>query len=266
MAMSHAETALAGLRVLVCRPEPKASALCAELARRGAQARALPMLEIRPLAESAADRALIQDLDQFRHVVIASPIAADLALERFEAWWPQWPTGQDWYAVGPGTAERLARAGLHCATPAQGHDSENLLKLHGLQHIKDDRVLICSGRGGRMLLAEMLGGRGARVDRLALYERMMPDYPAARIEADLTRFDPQAIVALSGETLNNLLRLGQNKDAGLRQRLVVVPTERVAAQARQAGFARARVPPALDPVTLADDLAAAWPNLPGRDA
>lgn len=254
MATKSAEHPLLGIRLLVCRPEPKASTVCSELRRLGADARALPMMEIAPLPETAATRALIQDFDRFQHIVVVSPVAADFLLKALDTWWPQRPVAQNWYAVGPGTARRLQEAGIDCHAAAQGHDSEGLLQLPELQQLNDERVLICGGEGGRALLAESLGQRGARVQKLALYRRLRPDHSEARIADALVRFDPQGIIILSGETLNNLLALGQNADKGLLQRLLLVPTERVAEQARMAGFSRLVVARALDTPALAVSL------------
>jgi uroporphyrinogen-III synthase len=56
------------------------------------------------------------------------------------------------------------------------------------------------------------------------------------------------VVTLSGETLNNLISLGNNNRHNLEQCLMVVPVERIAEQAHKAGIARTCVP-----LSLADD-------------
>lgn len=249
--MTSTEPSLAGARILVCRPEPKASALCLDLQRLGADARALPMIVIEPAQETPQSRTLIQDFDQFDCIVVVSPIAADLLLTLLDAWWPQLPAGQTWYAIGPGTARRLQQAGIDCHAPEQGHDSESLLETPALQHLNDQKILICAGEGGRPLLADTFRERGARVEKLALYRRRAPDYSPAQIDQALVQFNPDALVILSGETLNNLLALSQNADRQLFQRLLIVPTERIAQQARAVGFSRCIVPDRLDNPALA---------------
>lgn len=253
--MKSARPNLAAARILVCRPEPKASILCQDLQALGADARALPMIAIEPQAESSQSRALIQDFDQFGHIVVVSPIAAEFLLARLDTWWPQLPVGQAWYGLGPGTAQRLQAAGIHCQTAARGHDSEGLLQLPQLQQLKGEKVLLCAGEGGRALLGETFSARGARVEKLILYQRRRPDYQPSQLNAALVQFDPQVLIALSGETLNNLLALGQNTDSKLLRRRLVVPTERVAEQARRAGFQLVMVAPRLDSRTLAASLA-----------
>lgn len=209
------------------------------------------MLAIEPLPETPASRSLIQDFDHFRHVVVVSPVAAEFVLEKLDHWWPQRPAGQTWYAVGPGTARRLQETGIECLTADSGHDSESLLQRPELAQLEHQKVLICSGEGGRAVLVESLRKRGAQVEKLALYRRRKPNYPQSRLVKDLFQFNPQAVIALSGETLNNLISLGQPADPMLFQRLLLVPTDRVAAQARAAGFTRVLTAGALDPEGLA---------------
>ncbi|QCF27368.1 uroporphyrinogen-III synthase [Hydrocarboniclastica marina] len=239
--MTFARNVLSGRRILVCRPEPRASELCRELQRSGADARALPMLAIAPVPETGALRTAVMNFDQFRHVIVVSPIAAGFLLDYLDQWWPQRPTGQAWYAVGSGTAGLLEQADISCLRAEQGHDSESLLQLPELARLDNQKLAIVGGEGGRNLLAEELTQRGGLVSKLALYRRLKPDYAEERLVEALVDFDPQALVVLSGETLNNLLSLGQNVDNRLRLRGLLVPTARVAEQARSAGFTRVAI-------------------------
>jgi len=248
-------SSLGGLRVLVCRPREQAAPLCRALEQAGALPRALPTIEIRPLPLPPEQQALIQDLDLYQTVVVVSVNAASLVAETAAEWWPQWPVGIRWLAVGARTGAVLAEAGLDCHCPEQGMTSEDLLALPELAAIEGQRILLCKGQGGREVLAETLRKRGARVDELILYERVLPCYGEDAIQAALTDFDPRVIVALSGETLNNLLALGQNTDHNLRRRTVLVPGERVAAQAKAAGFSRILTPADLTPAGIIDALA-----------
>lgn len=259
--MKSARAPLEGCRVLVCRPEPKASELCYSLGRAGADARALPMIQIEPVAETGELRAVVQDFDQFQHVIVVSPIAADYLLEHLDHWWPQRPVGQKWYAVGSGTAKALAQAGIDSLAPARGHDSESLLQLDPLADLSNGKVIIAGGEGGRTLLAETLTQRGARVTKLALYRRLCPAYTPAQMAEALITFDPQVLITLSGETLNNLISLGQNVDSALYKRGLILPTARVAEQAKAAGFSRVFVAPDLGPAGLEQTLACAVVDL-----
>ncbi len=255
MATRPPEADLAGIRVLVCRPQPEAGRLAAFLQACGAQVRVMPLIERVELPETAADRSLLQNLDLFQHVIAVSPHAARSLLERIDTWWPQVPVGLHWYGVGAGTAAVFAAAGLDPQAPPDGFTSEHLLALPGLQAPAGEKVLLARGARGRELIRDTLVQRGAEVTELCLYERRQPALTGADLQAHLGHFDPHAIVALSAETLNNLMALGENSDHNLKQRLLVVPVARVAEQARDAGFARVITPDSLTDDAIATAIA-----------
>ncbi|WP_404367612.1 uroporphyrinogen-III synthase [Marinobacter sp.] len=251
MATHLPEAPLKGKRVLVCRPRPEGERLAEHLTQAGARVRLLPLLDREELPETPAQRSLVQNLDLFRHVIAVSPHAARLLLARVDTWWPQLPVGLHWYGVGAGTAAVLESAGLTPGVPAGGFTSEHLLELPGLQLPEGERVLIARGEGGRELIRDTLLQRGADVSELLLYRRQCPAWSADDISSHLDVFAPDAIVVLSGETLNNLIALGKNSDHNLQQRLLVVPVERVAKQARAAGFQFVKTPDSLDDRAIA---------------
>ncbi|MBS3803862.1 MAG: uroporphyrinogen-III synthase [Oleiphilaceae bacterium] len=252
MAIRRPDLPLSGRRILVCRPEPEAQRLAQYLEGAGADVRVLPLLERIDIPENLAQRTLIQDLDLFRHVVAVSPHAARLLLARIDAWWPQFPTDLYWYGVGAGTAAVFEAAGLSPQVPREGFSSEHLLALPTLKSPSGERVLLAQGERGRELIHDTLKERGAAVSRLILYRRQPPALAAADVESQLVTFNPDAVVALSGETLNNLIALGENNDHNLKQRLLVVPVERVAQEARRCGFHNLCLP-----ANLTDDAIAA---------
>ncbi len=252
MAIAPSDPLLSGRRILVCRPQPRADQLCQTLIESGAQARALPMMEIQPLELDGRGRALIQDLDHFQHVIAVSPNAAQRLIDHLEQWWPQWPTGIHWWGVGKGTADAFQNAGLPANFPDQGHDSEALLARpeFSRERISEQRILLCKGQGGRELLAQTLQERGARVEHLPLYQRQRPSYDAKTIVEHFRDFDPDTLIVLSGETLKNLLQVVQNTDPGLTRRRLIVPVSRVAEEAEAAGFENIIIAGDLSPAGL----------------
>ncbi|HLV78483.1 MAG TPA: uroporphyrinogen-III synthase [Marinobacter sp.] len=260
-----ADTAgLQGRRILVCRPEPEGARLATALRAAGAQVHLLPAVTRSPLPETPERRALLQQLDNFRHVIAVSPYAARLLLDEIDHWWPQLPAGIRWYGVGSGTAAVFAEAGVQGEKPDQGWTSEALLAHPDLQQIRHDKVLIARGEQGRELTRQTLEHRGARVTVLPLYRRAQPDYPAAKLEEVFRDFQPEAIIALSGETLTNLRNLAGEYLPVTAHALVVVPTERVADQARALGFNRPVIPDGLSDPELVRSLAR-WLQPPAGD-
>ncbi|AOY89035.1 uroporphyrinogen III synthase [Marinobacter salinus] len=263
MAIPRAELPdLRGRRILICRPEPEATRLADRFRDAGAMVRVLPLIEREPLPETPERRTLILNLDQFSHIITVSPYAARLLLDELDAWWPQIPAGIRWYAVGAATASVLTKHGLSTRAPAQGWTSEALLTLPSLTQVKGQKVLLARGTNGRELIRQTLEARGARVTPLPLYRRFSPDYPPKELSDILGAFAPEAIVALSGETLNNLVALCANSGHNLYDRLLIVPAERVAEQARAAGFKNPCIPGSLADNDIVATVAA---QLTGRD-
>lgn len=259
MATLRPELTLVGRRILVCRPKPESHRLSEYLRQAGASVREFPLLERQVLDETPVQRTLIQNLDQFAHVIAVSPFAARLLLERIDTWWPQPPVGIKWYGVGASTADILASAGLEPQAPASGFTSEHLLDLSDLARPAGEKILLACGEQGRELIRDTLRQRGAEVTELALYRRQCPAYSNAELKDTLDTFSPEVVITLSGETLNNLVALSQNTNHNLKQQLLVVPVERIAQQARNAGFQRVGLPAALDDnailTCIADQLA-----------
>ncbi|MBW4935469.1 uroporphyrinogen-III synthase [Marinobacter sp. F4206] len=263
MATPHAElTGLDGRRILICRPEPEASRLAERFRAAGADARVFSLINRTPLPETPERRTLILNLDQFTHIITVSPYAARLLLDELDTWWPQIPSGIRWYAVGAGTAAVLADQGLSIRKPASGWTSEALLALPSLTQVDGERVLLVRGEDGRELIRETLEARGARVSLLPLYQRTVPEYPPEQVHRLLGEFAPEAVITLSGETLNNLIALCANSSHNLYDRLLIVPAERIAEQARAAGFENPCIPG-----SLADNdiVAAVAAQLNGQD-
>ena len=245
---------LDGLRVLICRPQPEADKLARQLEAEGAQTRVLPLLQRLILPDTPEKRTLVMGLDLYQHVIAVSPGAAREFVDYAENWWPQWPVGLNWYGVGGGTADVLREAGLTVAAPSEGYTSEHLLALPQLAAPANERVLIAKGVGGRELLGQTLQQRGARVDNLELYERVCPQHDPETLDSALNSFDPNVIIVLSGETLNNLIALGKNTDHNLEHCNLLVPIERVAQAARTAGFERVYTPEQITPEGLVECL------------
>ncbi|MCL7945596.1 uroporphyrinogen-III synthase [Marinobacter sp. ATCH36] len=254
---------LVGRRILICRPQPEADRLAEVFREAGADAQVLPLIAREPLPEDPASRTLILNLDEFSRVIAVSPYAASLLLEWLDTWWPQTPSGIQWYGVGAGTAAVLAGYGLNTRQPKTGHTSEDLLQLPELASLDHEKVLVVRGQEGRELIPQTLEERGARVTVLPLYRRYRPDYDKTTLIAMLNNFSPEAIITLSGETLNNLIALSENTGHNLEDTLLVVPVERIAEQARLAGLRRTCIPGSLADSTIVAAVAEQLASLDG---
>ncbi len=228
-------------RVLVTRPAGEASdTLCAAIKAAGYEAYSQPLLELTALAQlSTAQRQLVLNLDLYQHVIFISANAVRFGMALVENDWPQLPTGIHWYAIGAATAIGLERFGITAITPGSVMSSEGLLAVAALQQVREQRVLIIKGEGGRDTLAAELSRRGAMVDELACYRRSLPAVHAGEIAAQLARWGIDVIMLSSGEGLANLqVLLSPAETTKLKHIGLIVPSQRVAGMAQVAGFER----------------------------
>lgn len=224
---------LAGLHVLNTRPVDRAPALAASLAAAGAWVSALPLLELEPLEPDASARARLQDLDRYRVIFVVSPTAAELGLARLGDYWPQWPVGQAWVAVGAATARVLEAHGLSPLSPSL-ETSEGVLALPPIAALQPgDRVLVLRGEGGRNLVRDWLQAKSVTVDYLDLYRRRLPDTAAPRWRDLAAAGAPDAVILTSGESLGHWLALAGAQGAGIP---ALVISARLAALAEQQGI------------------------------
>ena len=198
---------LADINILICRPEASANELSTALSALGAHCYTFPTLAISECALSEADKQCILNLDQYKLVVVTSQHAARFGLERIDQYWPQFPSDQTWLAIGQKTASLLANESLSLLSPKQDHNSESLLKEPILQKVKQQKILIMKGQDGRDTLHQVLSKRGALVDQLEVYSRQRPEVSTQDVQKALVEFQADYIVALSGETLLNLISL-----------------------------------------------------------
>ena len=196
------KTSLAGLGVLVTRPEQQAGELVAAIEAQGGTAIRFPALVIRPraAAEISADLARMESPDI---VIFVSPNAVRFGLEH---------TGDAAIAaIGPSTAAAIEAAGKSVdILSAAGYNSEHLLAEPALKEADGKVVRIIRGQRGRELLADTLRSRGAAVDFLAVYERASPDYTPRDIEALESKLRSEAIdftTVMSAESLRNLVAI-----------------------------------------------------------
>ena len=129
-------------RVLICRPEPSASELSKVLESVGSICKVMPTLKISPLEITAEARQKIMNIDQYDHIIVVSQHAAALGLSIIDEYWPQFPTQQNWFAIGRKTANSLKSADLKLIEPNDDLNSEALLRSESLVNDRNEKLLI----------------------------------------------------------------------------------------------------------------------------
>ncbi len=236
-----ADNSLAGIKVLVSRPAHQAQTLCDMITQHGGRPLRLPVIEIVPLNHSL--QALIKKLDSYDFAVFISPNAVRFGLQAILAR-GKIPDKLKLVTIGQASARKLlVLSGRKADIVPQGqYNSETLLAHSELQQdkVKQKKVIIFRGNGGRELLADELRHRGAEVIYAEVYQRVLPDYSDTEF-SQIWSQQVDIITLTSNEALGNLLTLcKQHLDKAQLQKLwqipLVVVTEKMSRAARDAGF------------------------------
>lgn len=222
---------LADKQLLLIRPQRQEDQLLSMLENTGAQVTHIPVMNIESVGESQQIKSQILELDNFHKAIFVSGNAAELGLQWVDKYWPMYPVGIEYFAVGERTAALLKEADIDALHPAGRQNSEELLQLEQLQQLENQRVIIFRGVGGREILAETLTARGARVEYCELYRRVIDSQQLALAQQQST----DCLIAHSGELIQ---AMGEAEDTGFANTAVVVPSERVAAVATALGYRR----------------------------
>ncbi|MES2425010.1 MAG: uroporphyrinogen-III synthase [Pseudomonadota bacterium] len=238
------------MRVIVTRPEPEASRWVADLAGRGYDALALPLIAIAPASHPEAALAVQtawQGLAQYNAVMFVSGNAV-IHFFAVAPSQPVWPTaGPRCWAPGPGTQHALVQAGVAAACidapPADAgqFDSEALWQVVQGSVRSGQRVLVvrgsdAAGQGaGRDWMAQQLTAAGAQVDTVEAYERRAPQFTPQQVAlARAAAVDGAVWLFSSSEAIGNLQSALQ--PANWSRARAVATHPRIAEAARTAGF------------------------------
>jgi uroporphyrinogen III methyltransferase/synthase len=184
---AEAARPLAGRRVVVTRARAQASELSERLRALGAAVTELPAIRIERLPERPELASALEGLGDYGLVVLTSVNGVDALFDALAA------RGRDAralsaaatvVAIGPATAERLARRGVRADVVPERFVAEGVLEALAGVRLEGARALVARAAGSRPELVDGLERLGARVDEVLLYEAVPePADPAAVAEA-----------------------------------------------------------------------------------
>lgn len=202
---------LAGKRVLVTRASKQASKMTTLLTARGAVPVVVPMLELLPPSDPAPMAEALANVDRYDWIVFTSANGV-------EAVGPRLGRARI-AAVGPGTAEALARVDL---VPAV-HKGDDLAAELARTIAPGARVLVARAEVARDVVPDALRAAGCLVDVVAVYRTAPAPDLGERIDAvvaELAAGTLDAVTFTSSSTVDHLVAaLGTN--AGLLARTCV---------------------------------------------
>lgn len=229
---------LKGKCVLILSPEASSASWVRKIEQREGQAILFPTIEIERIEfEEAALEAGITKLSAADWVIALSQQAIHALPPSWRAIIQQ--NRPNLTAIGPATRAALLEMGVSTTIDfPDGSTSETLLDAASFQanEIQGRRIVLLSGEGGRTTLLEVLTERGAIVDKLPLYRRILPIKPKLTLDRILM-WGVNVICVTSAETLENLLLLTEsNAHPFLKSQFVLVLSERLKTHAIQMGF------------------------------
>jgi uroporphyrinogen-III synthase len=232
---------LNGACVLVTRPEHQAENLSRLIEQRGGVAVRFPTLEIVSRDDDRI-KSTLANLDGFQWVVFISANAVNFALKANSGKIPRTKSVR-FAAVGQATAQAMKMVGLPVdLVPEYGYNSEALLEMPQLQQVERQNCLIVRGEGGREQLATTLRSRGAEVDYLEVYKRIIPRMDSSPVVELLAQHRLDVITVTSAEAMQNLsLMLGEKNNKLLSLIPLVVVSDRIRCLAADMGFNRITV-------------------------
>lgn len=187
---------LAGRTVVVTRAAEQAGRLRALLEAAGAEVLEVPVVRIvEPADGGAALRAAIARLSTYDWLVVTSRNGVDAVVKA--AGDAVCTIATAVAAVGPGTAEALAGAGLVPALVPERFVAEGLLEVFPAAPAGGGRVLLAQAERARPVLADGLRAQGWEVEAVVAY-RTAPAIPSPELLADAARADAVTFTAGSG--------------------------------------------------------------------
>lgn len=226
-------------RVLVTRPDHQADNLCELIANAGGQSIRFPTIDVKPILNSESVSNCFNQINEYDLIIFVSRNAVTMTFKHYATNFDL-SAGYKILAIGRGTAAALKELNitdvLHAGDQA---DSESLLLLPELEseRIKNKKILLVRGLGGREFLADNVKARGATVDYAEVYQRCLPEYEIQDRHEIWQNEKPEIVIITSNQGLENLLSLTLEQDKKLLiETPLVVMSDRNAILAKELGF------------------------------
>lgn len=195
---------LSGRVVVITRPRAASARLAAALRARGARVLFAPLIRFAPPRSWRALDQGIRALSRYDAVVFASANAVESFFSRARRR-PDPPRVVG--AVGPATAEALARRGWKASVVPEDRRAEGLAR--ALRLPKGARVLVPRAERGREALPRLLRAGGARVTVASAY-RTLPDEAGRRSLRRALAAGADAVCFASGSAVSAAGSLPRN--------------------------------------------------------
>lgn len=223
--------------LLITRPAHQSSELSRLVEANGNSAYLFPTIEIRPVDDYSALLKKIDVLNKSDYAFFISPNAVTYAINAISDSIGPIPGSLILACVGAGSVAALNSAGYQChLSPTEKFNSEALLELPELQNVKNKKIVIFRGNGGRNKLRDELKNRGAHVEYIECYQRSMPDTDIKSIVADLEQNNIDIISFTSADAARNIVAMLGKQAEYIFKLPVIVVSKRIADVCKTIGF------------------------------
>jgi uroporphyrinogen III methyltransferase/synthase len=218
---------LFGKRVLVTRPAHQSAAFARRLRDEGAEPSSLPVIRIVPPADRAPLEAAVANAGAYRWVVFTSANGVDAFFGEVDR------QGRDarvlgssrLCAIGPATARRLERYGVHADLLPEEFKGEGVAEalLEQDEAIAGTRVLLPRAEVAREALPDALRAAGVDVDVVGAYRTVGPTLAVAAALRDMIHNGLVDVLTFtSPSTVERLAEvLGEHADVVLEDRFTL---------------------------------------------
>jgi uroporphyrinogen III methyltransferase / synthase len=229
---------LFGKRIVVTRPREQAVELVRLLEAAGADAIEAPMVRIMPPDDYGPLDEACSRVAEFQWIIFASVNAVDAFIRRLLAGPHDLRAlrGVQLCAIGPATAERLARLGLKVdLTPSESRAESLVAAIGETGSVRGANILLPRADIGREVLADELRKQGADVTEVVAYRNVVVE-PEREGEPDIYRMLLErridVVTFTSPSAVRNFVRVvGAEPAADLLRTTVVASIGPVTAQA-----------------------------------
>lgn len=202
MARSGMTTYLSNLNIIITRPESQSESLKNKILALHGNPILFPTITIASFEKNDPLQDVLTHINKY-------DIAVFVSINAVQNVAPSWPHHSKLKiaAIGKSTARALQK--YHISVdyfPDEIFNSESLLDLPVFQKVTGKNILLFSGEGGRNFLQDTLQNRGARVTKIPVYQRIMPQINVA-IPYIMNSSHEFIIVVTSNESLLNLIKM-----------------------------------------------------------
>lgn len=182
------------------------------LAGFGAQPLCVPVIEIKPVDSPAIDRVL-EKINSYQWIIFTSGNGVDIFLPKVKQFLSPADMTPRICAIGPGTADRIARLGFRADLIPKLFQAEGIiteLEEELSRSPGPTSILIPRAAKARKILPEALRAKGALVDVIPVYQTIFPERQAPQLRDLMVKKRPDMVTFTSSSTVTNFIRLAGN--------------------------------------------------------